>query len=259
MEALPQNLANAVAGKYDWSIKEIFTEAWRKVDGVKKTFWGAAGWLLLVFLAFVVIEVSVEAVAAKFSAGLVIAASRNIASFIFGAFSLVFTTTFMYMMICHVSGKPVYARMVFNWRGMFSKLFMAAIITYLLQYCFGFIIGVLAIRNQVVATPALVWTFFVATLAVMFGYLYFLIAFRMAMYLIIEKQLSALSAIKTALLAVTRRIFKNIWLMIVINLFLAVSALVTLGIGLIWFAPMAANLHAIWYRQIFGIESVTQN
>lgn len=256
MEALPQNLANAVAGKYDWNIKQIFIEAWRKVDGVKKTFWGAAGLLLLVFVAFVAVEVIVEYFATLFGAGLVIAASRNTSSFIFGAFSLVFATSFMYMMICNIVGRPVNARMVFDWRGMFSKLLMVGIITYLLQYCFGFIIGMLAMRNQMIATTTLSWAFFVATLVMMFGYLYFLVVFRMAMYLIIEKKLAVVSAIKSAFVAVTRRVFKNIWLMILINLFLIVSVLFTLGIGLIWFAPMAANLHAIWYRQIFGIEPV---
>lgn len=257
--ALSPNLENAVTGKYDWNIKEVFAEAWHKVSDLKGSFWGAVGWMFLVLFTFVILEVVIEGISGSLGFVLVAAASRNIFTFLFGTFGLIFATTFIYMMICHIAGRPIRAKMIFDWRGMFNRMLIVAIITYLVQFAFGFIVGMMTIHNQQVEAVHITLTFLATVLVLFLGYCYLWIIFRMAMYLIIEKRLTVGLAIKVAFMAISRHIFKNIWLMLLTYLFFMVATVLTLGIGLIWLAPMKGNLQAIWYRQIFGIEPAAQN
>src|SRR5438477_11443919 len=46
------NLADAVAGRYSFTVGEVMDEAWRLVKGMKGTFWGAGIVVGLIFLAF---------------------------------------------------------------------------------------------------------------------------------------------------------------------------------------------------------------
>ena len=46
------SLENAVAGRYDFQVGDVMSEAWRLVKGMKASFWGAAIVVGLIYLVF---------------------------------------------------------------------------------------------------------------------------------------------------------------------------------------------------------------
>ena len=46
------SIENAVAGRYDFQVGDVMSEAWRLVKGMKASFWGAAIVVGLIYLVF---------------------------------------------------------------------------------------------------------------------------------------------------------------------------------------------------------------
>jgi len=84
--------------------------------------------------------------------------------------------------------------------------------------------------------------------------LYLSVAYGLAFPLLVEKNMGVWEAMETSRKAVTHCWFRFWGLWIVMSLLALVGATVTLGIGLIWLAPMAMLAFGVAYRDIFGYE-----
>ena len=98
------------------------------------------------------------------------------------------------------------------------------------------------------------------TILTMIGYLllllpglYLALGYMLAIPLIVEKKLGAWQAMEASRRAITHHWFKAFFLMLLMGLIVAVSA-IPLGLGLIWTYPMMVNVMGILYRDIFGVE-----
>ena len=86
--------------------------------------------------------------------------------------------------------------------------------------------------------------------------IYLMIAYYMAMPLVVEKGMSPWQALETSRKAVTHRWFSVFGFFIVIAIILVVSS-IPLGLGLIWTLPMVMIAYGILYRNMFGVEAET--
>ena len=86
--------------------------------------------------------------------------------------------------------------------------------------------------------------------------IYLMVAYYMAMPLVVEKNMSPWQAMEVSRKAITHRWFSVFGLFLVMGIILAVSML-PLGLGLIWTLPMFVIAFGILYRNMFGVEAVT--
>lgn len=84
--------------------------------------------------------------------------------------------------------------------------------------------------------------------------IYLAIAYSLALPLLIEKEMGIWQALETSRKAISRCWFRCWGLMIVAGLIAAFGGGFTLGIGLIWFVPLAALSFGVLYRNVFGYE-----
>ena len=86
--------------------------------------------------------------------------------------------------------------------------------------------------------------------------IYLMIAYFMAMPLVVEKGLSPWQALEVSRKTITHRWFSVFFFSIVMTLILIIS-MIPLGIGVIWTAPMMMIAYGIMYRNMFGVEAAT--
>jgi len=88
--------------------------------------------------------------------------------------------------------------------------------------------------------------------------IYLALAYGLAMPLLVEKRMGVWEALETSRKALTHcwfRIF-GFWLMAAIGA--AIGIVLTLGIGLIWIMPLIFLCVGVMYRNIFGVEGVSE-
>ena len=83
--------------------------------------------------------------------------------------------------------------------------------------------------------------------------IYLMVAYSLAMPLVVEKGLSPWQALEASRKAITKSWFRFIGLGLAIMVIMIVS-MIPLGIGMIWTIPMAMIAFGIAYRNIFGYE-----
>jgi len=269
---LKPNLANAVAGQYELNFKKIFKESWQKVKGAKKSFWGAIGFIFLACLAclisFTIIHITSEFIGTKL--GLITDAKAftnsvmPVFGFAFNVITAVFSTTIIYMMVKHIEGSRIQAKMVFSANNVFKKLIYSALLTTLIKTIFstgimwaGFHPDLLFLQSSIISNEIAIKLIGFSLAILLMCYSALIIV--MSLLLLVEKKLAIGTALVISTKAIMRKPFSNLWLGAFMNLFLLIGTLVTLGIGLIWLLPMSTNIYAIWYRQIFGIEANAQH
>lgn len=261
MNSLSPNLEKAVAGQYTLPIKEIFREAWQKVSGAKLSFWGAFGWIALITLGAIVVQALVTTATTVFNLPKIGQAFNIIDNFVMSILLTVLGISIVYLMVRHVAGQAIRAKQIFALNGMTKRLITMGFISYLAKIVFLFASFFTVIYLHIDQNTS---AFFSILIAAVFALVILItiqitLAWRMALLLVIEKQLHVWLAIKIALKAITKQLSKNVWLFLLAVIFLVTTSIVTLGIAMIWTFPMMVNLNAIWYRQIFGFEAVTQN
>jgi len=83
--------------------------------------------------------------------------------------------------------------------------------------------------------------------------LYFMVCFSFAAPLVIEKRMSSLRAMAISFRVVNRQ-FTGVVVSYALLAALLLVALLPLGLGLIWGAPMFFNVKGVLYRQLFGVR-----
>jgi hypothetical protein len=252
-------ISNAIAGNYTLSVKAIFREAWDKTNGVKGTFWLALIMIFLIGFCTEIIFVFLIGFSEVFGYHL-LAMSFAVADYIIPAITNgILMTSLTYLMIRHISGRTIKSRMIFSFNNMFSKILISSIAVTFLGFVFFF--GIILFIAMLLTNPlfntniilALVRSFscFILFMFVMYAF----IVYTMMQLLIIEKKINIIPAFLISLRAITKHVCLNIAFYIVWVLSAIIGTLLTLGIGIIWIYPAMINAIAIWYREIFGIES----
>ena len=77
----------------------------------------------------------------------------------------------------------------------------------------------------------------------------------MAIALMVDKDMGVWEAMEASRKAVTKHWFKIFFLYFLLGLLLMVATIPFL-IGLIWVLPLAAILHGVLYKYMFGVDSV---
>jgi len=215
------SLEDAVAGRYDFDIGQVMSEAWALTRGMKATFWGAAGIVYAILIVFAIVAGSLA------GKSLPLRLLTNIA---FGTVSPVLFVGIVMMGVRRAAGLPVHFTTAFSCFDRAVAVLVAGLMSTLITY-----VGLL--------------------LFVIPG-VYLVIAYCMTIPLIVDRRLPPWQAIETSRKAVTRRWFQYFGLLLVVGLLICLSAL-PLGIGLIWTAPWSINVIGVVYRRTFGVAQAT--
>jgi len=210
-------LDDALAGRYQFAIGEVMSEAWGMTSGMKGAFWGGA---ILLYLAYMAIAV-VGGLLFKSSTAL------NMAFNIFlGAIAPVLFIGIVSMGLRRAAGMRVAFETAFGSFNRATPAFIAGLLSTLLTYL-GLILLII---------PGI----------------YLAVGYCMTMPLIVDRSLSPWQAMETSRKVVTKRWFQFFGLLLAVGLLVFVSAL-PLGIGLIWSLPWAMNVVGVVYRRVFGV------
>jgi uncharacterized membrane protein len=84
--------------------------------------------------------------------------------------------------------------------------------------------------------------------------IYLAVSYTLALPLLIEKDMGVWESLETSRRAISNCWFRCFGLMMVAGLIAGIGGLMTLGVGLIWFAPLAMLSFGVFYRNVFGFE-----
>ncbi len=232
------SVEKAISGDYDFSIGTIISEAWAKTSGSK---WTIHMSFLLYIIVMFVLMMAIGMVTANF---VMVGDVGGVPGEVPGdmifmqiiiqlGMNLIILPMVMGLLMIGVRRSvdaPIKATMVFRYFSKMIQLFVTMVLMYLLVII-GFILLVL---------PGI----------------YLLVAYYMALPLVVEKGMSPWRALETSRKSVTHHWFSFTGLFIVFMIILTVS-MIPLGIGLIWTLPMMVIAYGIVYRNMFGVEAET--
>ena len=87
--------------------------------------------------------------------------------------------------------------------------------------------------------------------------IYLMVAYSMAMPLVVEKNMSPWQALETSRKAISKRWFSYLFLGILFSIIAGLSVL-TLGLAFIWTVPLMMIAYGVLYRNMFGFEESTR-
>lgn len=226
------SLEGGINGDYDFTIGEIFGEAWQRTKGAKGT-------LLLAWLFYIIVAIAVNAVfafAAPDSETL-INQGRLSEGMIWAIIPSLVTIPILYPILAGIILMGIHrsvdadinATSVFGHYGKIIPLTLLTIVMSLLTML-GFILLVL---------PGI----------------YLAVAYMMAMALMIDRDMGVWEAMETSRKAISKHWFKVFFLYLLLWLLMIVAS-IPLLIGLIWVLPLASIMHGVMYKYMFGVESV---
>ena len=218
------SLDKGVAGEYTFSIGETLSEAWEKTRGAKWTLHLAMAIYFIIYLIALLV---------------IMAVSTVLPSSVFVALST--------QLVLMAVSTPL-------WAGLFiiglRRAVDAPIEAGQVLSCFRYTLPLFVL--SVVMTILMMLGFFLLILP---G-IYLATAYILAVPLMVDKNLGFWQALETSRKAVTRRWFSIFGLMLVL-MFINFIAMIPLGLGLIWSAPMSIIAFGVLYRNIFGCSSQT--
>lgn len=232
------SLENAIAGRYDFSIKKIMQEAWAKTSGFKMHMWKA---FLLVMLVVVVVSMPVYMIVNALTADLD-TSDANLITLLSNLLLSIFIIQPLFaglimIVIRHSVGEMTPINSVFSYFKYWNKLWVIPVIS-----------TILSLVNALFPDVAIV------QLLVIFAFIYVFVSYFMYLPLIVDKQLSIWSAMEGSRKAIAHHWFKTFGLLIVVGIVGILSAF-TLFIAFIWTLPWLYNAVAIYYRDVFGVKS----
>lgn len=200
-----------------WDIGSVFSEAWQLTSGYKATIWGA----LLIYIGISI------AVSLPFE----LIGKESIIMIVLSQVAIGLVTYPLYagmtiMGIKRSVGDATNAFMVFDY---YSKT-IAIFLLYLLMMI------LIAVGLVLLIIPGI----------------YLMVAYSMAIPLLVEKNMGIWDALETSRKAIHKCWFQMFGLYLVIVIIVVVAAL-PLGIGWIWALPFANIVTGIVYRNLFGI------
>lgn len=263
----------AMAGQYQWRIRDVIKESWKKVKGSKGSYWGAFGILLAIMigLSFVLLIISgigtviagiITGIGAKAAAthsqhpplGFIITSQSisTLGQLIINFIQAPLIAGLIFMGIRRAIDKPISFVMlfkVFKFRYMF-RFFYLNILILLIIFAGVAVIYLpgLFIHNHLIEGLYIVTSVVVVILA----WIYLFTSFILTFPLIIDRDYTAWAALTTSCRAVSKHWFRMFGLLIVLQLIYLLTAL-TLFIGFIWTLPFFLNTLGVVYRDTFGV------
>lgn len=276
-EVQDETLAKALTGDYDFSIKQIISNAWYKVKGVKGSYWGGLGLYFSIIFGISIVSGIVFALASFFTippdalkhgaAQTQHLASLPIGFFIVQFFRVIFellTITFVTLPMTAglfliglrwVKFKEASAYYVFKLykKNHLWNLFLMWICMTVIFMVLGFVASATmsALTADALSLPIKALFITISVLCFL-GLIYSIVAFMFAFPLVVDRGMKGVQALCSSMKAVTHHWFKVFGLFIITMLFVALSA-IPLFIGFIWSFPWAYNALAEAYQSIFGI------
>lgn len=252
ISSLPPNLVKATTGDYSIPIRAIFSEAWQRVKGIKKAFWGGFALLFLTLVGVYIIFQWVLAVFHLFrfyDLGMVM---QFIAGGFFEVLRLLLSVSLVFLALQHLRNQAVNSTMVFEFRKSWKPLACIGVLFYLQNFLW--VSGAKSVLNHFyVQGLKQLYAIGTAVLFIVFVFLFTYIALiiTMSMLLILDKKISLKESFYIAFKSVNQHGFKNIALLFLASLLFLVFGVITLGVGLIWLLPFLSLLSAVQYQQIF--------
>lgn len=223
------NINDALSGNYALDIGSVFSEAWEKTKGFKfKALVAFTILYLILFLATFGLTLMLgNDIQADQGDPIMAFAIQLIMQLVVALLIYPLSAGIMMMGIHQVSGKPVSIGMMFGYYDQTIRLLLLYIV--------------------------MVIMIFIGLILLILPGIYLMVAYAMAMPLLIEKQMGVWEALETSRKALSKRWFTVFALFILLGLVVAVSAL-PLGIGLIWTIPLSVCVMAAMYKTIFGVS-----
>lgn len=216
------SLETAMAGQYDFTIGEILSEAWERIDGYKMPYAIITSVYFLIYFGVVILIGVLFRENASRAEGLIQLS---------GLFMLPMGASLTMMGLSIATARPITVKQLFAYYN--NKFFP--------------LIGL-----QIVMTMAVVLGF---VLLIIPG-IYLSVALVFAIPLMLEKNLSIVDAFEASRKAVTHHWFKVLGLWLVMGVIFVISAL-PFGLGLFWTMPMMMAVVGVLYRRMFGISDQT--
>lgn len=234
------SLNSALNEEYDFTIKEILSEAWNLIDGIKLKI--------------------------------------NIAFFLYITVAVILSTFLSYIFdpkIYYDSHQLLKGFLSEQAQSLLSLPILMPIISGIVMLAIKRAshkkTEILSIFNYYILVWPLVFASLLVNVVVILGFvmliipgIYLSITFAFVIPLIIDKQLGIIDAMKTSFNVVKKRWFKFFGLYLILAL-ISILSIFTLGIGLIWALPLSFMVNAVLYRRLFGysnlekIEDETEN
>lgn len=228
------SLEGGINGDYEFTISEIFSEAWERTKGAKGTF--ILAWVFYVIVA-IVINAALSYVVPD--TDMMFQEGRFVAGFIWAALPSLVTIPVLYPIMAGITllgihravDADISASSVFSHFGKIIPLTILGILMSIM-IMLGFILLVI---------PGI----------------YLSVAYLMAIALMIDKDLGAWEAMEASRKAISKHWFKVFFLYFLIVLLFMVASIPVL-IGLIWVVPLFSILHGVLYKYMFGVDSVEE-
>jgi hypothetical protein len=250
--SLPTNLVKATTGQYSIPIRAIFAEAWQRIKGMKKAFWGGFALLFLTLLGVYVVFQFILAIFHVFHFADLSRVGQFIAGGFFEVLRLLLSISLVFLALQHLRNQTVNSTMVFEFRKNWQPLALLGTLFYLLNFLL--VSGGRLILNHFytndLQTPFAIGTG-IQFVVFVFLFTYIALIITMTMLLILDKKMALKESFNVAFKSVNQHGFKNIALLILASLLFFILGVVTLGIGLIWLLPFLSMISAIQYEQIF--------
>ena len=225
------SIEKAISGDYELSIGDVIKEAWSKTKGTKWTFQVAfLLYMLVAILLMVLLQIASLTILPNTTDPSVMQSWSLIEQVLL---NLILTPIMMGLFLLGVRrsvNAPLEAISIFDYFHKSLTLFATLILVYIM--------------------------IFIGLLLLVIPGIYLMVAYFMALPLVVEKGLSPWRAMEVSRKAVTRRWFTVLFLSIVLTFIIAIS-MIPLGIGLIWTMPMVMIAYGVLYRNMFGVEAKT--
>jgi uncharacterized membrane protein len=230
-------LQDGIEGNYDFSIIDVFLEAWQKTYGIKRTFFSAVLVYILIFVGIGLIfsmanHAILEAGAREGMSPSMIEIIGSIMAFLQYMFKFVVSLPMLVGItmigIYHSVDMPIRFSIVFDYFEYTIPIVIASILTSVL----------VAIGSLLLVIPGI----------------YLMVAYYLTQPLIVEKNLKPWEAMEASRKSITHHWFKVFFIHIIMIIIFLLS-IISLGIAFIWTAPMMINVRGILYRIMFGVEA----
>jgi len=225
------SIEKGMRGDYDFTISDVLSEAWQRTKGAKGTLWLA--FLIYMGIAIglsVVFEVAMYFIRPALADPTLLIIINVIQQLLFNLVLMPVAIGFMLLGVRRAADAPLRASSILNYFSSMFNLLLTLILVYLMVF-----IGLLLL-----VVPGI----------------YLMVAYYMALPLVVEKGLSPWQAMEVSRKTISKRWFTTFFFFIVLTLIVIVSML-PLGIGLIWSLPMLIIAYGIVYRNMFGIRNET--
>jgi hypothetical protein len=218
---LSPNLEDAIAGRYQFTIGEVMSEAWQLIKGMKWTFWSAA---LVIGIIWVVLNQMVTLAVGMVLTGTAKTVVQQIVGGIIGIVMAPLSVGIQMMCVRRALGLPIEFGTAFSYLHRGAAIIVASLLVILLGY----------LGLALLIIPGV----------------YLFIAYSLTAQLIADQGLGVWQAMETSRKAITRRWWGVAGLLLVVGLLTMLSAIALL-IPLIWTIPWSMMATGVLYRRIF--------